>query len=219
MKKQLVLFMAAVMTAGLLTGCTNKAGTNGNQNGTSGTTTENNTADNTAQNGGTTQNNNGNNVTEGETAWSYRMGLGVVSRLKKAVNAGDTDGSAEVETVIAAVTLDAEDRIMECKIDMLEHVIPVSNTGAIGSQAQTEYRSKKELGDAYGMGAASGIGKEWYEQVEALEQYAMGKTVNEINGIQTDEAGYVQDEALNTSVTISITDFQAAIAKAVENAR
>lgn len=211
MKKYAVLLLTVAMTAGLLSGCTNKAGTNGNQNGTTNSATENNAAGSETGNDADMQN--------AGTGWNYKMGLGVVSRMKRANNAGSTDGSAEVETIIAAVSLDAEDRIMDCRIDMVEHVIPVSNTGAIGTQAQTEYRTKRELGDAYGMGNVSGIGKEWYEQVDAFEQYVVGKTIHEINGISTDEAGYVQDENLNTSVTISISDFQAAIAKAVENAR
>ena len=218
MKKQIVLLLTLAMALGLMTGCTNKAGTNGNQNGTSGTTTENNAASNGT---GTenSQNNHEANTQNAGNGWNYRMGLGVVSRLKRATNAGSSDGSAELETVIAAVSLDVEDRIMDCTIDVVEHVIPVSNTGAIGAQAQTEYRTKRELGDAYGMGNVSGIGKEWYEQADAFEQYAVGKTIDEINRIHTDEAGYVQDEELSTSVTISISNFQAAIAKAVENAR
>ena len=150
---------------------------------------------------------------------NYRMGLGVVSRLKNATHAGETEGSIEVETVMAAVTVDEDDRIMNCKIDMVEHKIPVSNTGSIGTQANTEYQTKKELGSNYGMAAASGIGKEWYEQAEAFEQQVIGRTVNDIKGITTDTNGYAQEEEWNTSVTISISDFQAAIVKAVENAR
>ena len=120
---------------------------------------------------------------------------------------------------MAAVTIDLEGRIVDCSIDKVENKLSVSNTGSIGSPANTEYSTTKELGDSYGMRGASTIGKEWYEQVEAFEQYVIGKTIEEVNGIKTDNQGYAQENDLNSSVTISISDFQAAINKAVENAQ
>ena len=147
------------------------------------------------------------------------MGVGIVSRLKRAQNAGDTDGSAEINTVVAAVTVDGEGHIANCIIDKVENKLPISNTGAIGSPANTEYSTTKELGDSYGMKEASPIGKEWNEQIASFEQYVIGKTVEEVNGIKTDNQGYAEENDLTSSVTISISDFQAAITKAVENAR
>ena len=69
------------------------------------------------------------------------------------------------------------------------------------------------------MKEASPIGKEWNEQIASFEQYVIGKTVEEVNGIKTDNQGYAEENDLTSSVTISISDFQAAITKAVENAR
>lgn len=222
MKKQ-ALLLTAVLTAAVLSGCsTTDNNENGNQNNhTTGTVMENvasnhgNAQQNTGGNQNTTTGNDGN-----ETAGSsLQMGLGIVSRLKRAQNAGDTDGSAEINTTVAAVTIDLEGRIVDCSIDKVENKLSVSNTGSIGSPANTEYSTTKELGDSYGMRGASTIGKEWYEQVEAFEQYVIGKTIEEVNGIKTDNQGYAQENDLNSSVTISISDFQAAINKAVENAQ
>lgn len=205
--------MTIAVMAGALIGCGNNADNTAEPNNT----TENNVQDDAQANNGSSEQAAG-NTNESTAASDNRIGLGVVSVLEKTTNAGDTDGSAEVSTVIAAVTVDGEDRITDCSLDMIEHVIPVSNTGAFAASARTEYQTKKELGTDYGMKAASGIGKEWYEQAEAFENYAIGKTVEEIHGIETDSNGYIQDGTLNTSVTISISDFQAAISKAVENA-
>ena len=222
MKKQ-ALLLTAVLMAAVLSGCsTTDNNENGNQNNhTTGTVMENvapnhvNAQQNTGGNQNTTTGNDGN-----ETAGSsLQMGLGIVSRLKRAQNAGDTDGSAEINTTVAAVTIDLEGRIVDCSIDKVENKLSVSNTGSIGSPANTEYSTTKELGDSYGMRGASTIGKEWYEQVEAFEQYVIGKTIEEVNGIKTDNQGYAQENDLNSSVTISISDFQAAINKAVENAQ
>lgn len=222
MKKQ-ALLLTAVLMAAVLSGCsTTDNNENGNQNNhTTGTVMENvapnhgNAQQNTGGNQNTTTGNDGNETADS----SLQMGLGIVSRLKRAQNAGDTDGSAEINTTVAAVTIDLEGRIVDCSIDKVENKLSVSNTGSIGSPANTEYSTTKELGDSYGMRGASTIGKEWYEQVEAFEQYVIGKTIEEVNGIKTDNQGYAQENDLNSSVTISISDFQAAINKAVENAQ
>ena len=43
----------------------------------------------------------------------------------------------------------------------------------------TTFETKKELKEGYNMKPASPIGKEWYEQIAALEEYATGKTAAE----------------------------------------
>jgi hypothetical protein len=40
--------------------------------------------------------------------------------------------------------------------------------------------TKRGKGDAYGMKAASSIKKEWYEQADAFDSYAVGKTAAEL---------------------------------------
>lgn len=204
MRKQAILFGAALLAAGLLAGCSR---TDKNNSGT-GTS---NTGDTTS--GAESQTNGGN-----PASGTRQLGLGVISRLDKAENAGEKDGSLQVNTIIAAVTLDGDGRIADCRLDMVQSDVTVSNTGAIGSPSRTEYSTKKELGSDYGMQKVSQIGKEWYEQAEAFEKYAAGKTVSEINGIATDDKGYATEESLHASVSISVTEFQAAITKAAENA-
>jgi len=82
--------------------------------------------------------------------------------------------------------------------------------------------SKKDLGDNYGMKDKSSIKKEWYEQVEALEKWAVGKTVEEVLNMPTtqkDEKHTVPaDKDLMTGCTIGVTGFQQALDKAVKNA-
>ena len=222
MKKQF-LFLTAVLTTLVLSGCSQANDNAGsNPNSSSGTVTEHvvpNHGNNQQNTGANNQNTTSGTDQNAEAGQNYRTGIGIISRLERSQNAGDTDGSAEISTVAAAVTVDEGDRIVGCSIDMVEQKLTISNTGSIGSPANTQYTTKKELGDSYGMKAASEIGKEWYEQVESFEQYVTGKTIEEINGIKTDSHGYVEDSSLNSSVTISISDFQAALTKAVENAR
>jgi hypothetical protein len=69
---------------------------------------------------------------------------------------------------------------------------------------------------------SSSIGKEWYEQAEGFEQWALGKTVDEIvnSGTETNDTGHVvsTDEDLLTTTTISVDAFQAAVQAAADNA-
>ena len=103
MKKQ-ALLLTAVLTAAVLSGCsTTDNNENGNQNNhTTGTVMENvapnhgNAQQNTGGNQNTTTGNDGNETADS----SLQMGLGIVSRLKRAQNAGDTDGSAEINTTV-----------------------------------------------------------------------------------------------------------------------
>ena len=67
------------------------------------------------------------------------------------------------------------------------------------------------------MKGASPIGKEWFEQAEALEKYVTGKTLAEVKGIAI-EGGYATDEDLTSSVTMNIGTIITAIEKAVNNA-
>ena len=67
---------------------------------------------------------------------------------------------------------------------------------------------KKEIGDDYGMVVASSIGKEWYEQAQALEQWMVGKTVEELST--------ADKEDLKTSCTMGIDEYVEAVKAAAE---
>ena len=65
------------------------------------------------------------------------------------------------------------------------------------------------------VGASSGIGKEWFEQVENFCAYITGKTFAEVAGIAVTETTAPADVDLATGTTIAIGGFQALIAKAM----
>lgn len=71
--------------------------------------------------------------------------------------------------------------------------------------------SKKELGDDYNMKKASGIGKEWYEQVNYLENYILE---NGVDAVKLDSAGYAEEEDLKSGCTINLTDIMKAVDEA-----
>jgi hypothetical protein len=69
------------------------------------------------------------------------------------------------------------------------------------------------------MAVASGIGKDWFEQADALATYLKGKTMDEVLAVGMDDAKHATDAALTASVTIKIDGYLAAVAKAMQNAQ
>lgn len=134
---------------------------------------------------------------------TYKLGMGVL------VNADDTkDGKVIISSTLAAVALDADGKIKECKIDVLEASMVID--GGIVERGGT-YKSKVEQGDAYGMKEASPIGREWYEQAEHFEKYAVGKTADEIANIAEG------DSDLAAGCTVDVSDFKKAVVKAAND--
>lgn len=157
-------------------------------------------------------------------ASTVKLGLGMVSNVKITA-AGEKDGSTQVDTTACAVALDANGKIVAVSWDVTQGKAAFGTDGSAKSENASNIQTKKELGDAYGMRAVSGIGKEVGEQIVALEDYAKGKTVADITGMKTYDKGdgnhtAVPDvEELKSTCTITIGDYQAALGKAAANAK
>lgn len=89
-----------------------------------------------------------------------------------------------------------KDQIIEVMLDELEQGV-----------------SKKQQKEAYGMKQASPIQKEWYEQIEALEQYV---EQNGVEAIALDEAGKATNEELRSVCSIRIDAFLKAMKETKE---
>ena len=84
-------------------------------------------------------------------------------------------------------------------------------------ETDKEFKTKLELGDDYNMVKFGGSTYEWYQQAAAFEEYALGKTADEIAATETKEDGehvVFVDETLYASCSISVEDFIKAIVKA-----
>ena len=150
-------------------------------------------------------------------------GLYAVGSLSSSTSAGEKDGLAQTDVTIVAVTVDHSGVIRDCVIDAVQAKVNFDGQGQLLTDLSAPVLSKNELGADYGMGPVSasmgGIGKEWNEQAQALADYVVGKTADEVLGIAVDEATKPADADLSASVTISIGGFQQAIAQAVERAK
>ena len=157
--------------------------------------------------------------TKEETAATVMVGTGSVTNVVGKINEG-SDKEVKFDTTFASVVLEGN-VIKYVYFDVAQDKVTFDSAGHVTSDNATSM-SKKDLGDKYGMKDKSSIKKEWFEQVEAFEKWAVGKTVEEVLNMPTtqkDEKHTVTaDKDLMTGCTISVTGFQQALDKAAKNA-
>ncbi len=147
-----------------------------------------------------------------------KLGLGLTTNIAKSADAtSDAEGTAEAYTTISVLTVDGSGVITSSLLDAVQAKVGFDNTGKITADLTQDVKSKNELGEAYGMKAASAIGKEWNEQAASYATWTVGKTLDDVTGLALTE-GKVADEDLAASVSVHVTDFNSAIAKAVASA-
>ncbi|NCB32671.1 MAG: hypothetical protein EOM64_02105 [Erysipelotrichia bacterium] len=154
-------------------------------------------------------------------AGSTKVGVGSFTSISATEADGSDDGSIQVNTTYAGVVLEG-DVIKYAYFDVAQNKGTFDSKGVITSDPTAATYTKMEKGDDYGMKSTSGIGKEWYEQAEALQKWAIGKTVADFEGMPTvtnDSGHVVSDDAdLKTGCTMSVDSFVSAFKAAVENA-
>lgn len=149
-----------------------------------------------------------------EDAVAVKTGLSFVTDLSSS-----KDGTAQANIALTAVTVDDNGVIDACVIDYIQAKITFDETGKLTTDKATEFQSKNELGDAYGMRVASSIGAEWNEQAAAFAAYCVGKTIDELKGVAVTDAGKAADADLAASVTLALSEFLPGVEDAVNNAQ
>lgn len=200
MKTKLTAFLLTLtLAAGLLTGCGSKPATSGPQE---------------------PEDKPGQETQDPAAADAVKTGLSIITSVSKSEDASaESDGTAQTNVNLVAVTVTDDGVIDSCVIDAIQPKIAFSTEGKIVTPADTRFASKNELGADYGMGKASAIGKEWSEQAAAFADYAVGKTVEDLKGIALSEDGNPADADLAASVTLSVGSFLSGIEAAVGSAR
>ncbi len=122
----------------------------------------------------------------------------------------DKDGSGSIDITIAAVSVDADGKIVACALDTASNSVTFK---ADGKAVAAEFKTKYEMGKDYNMVAYGGATKEWFEQADAFEGVVAGKTLDEVKALIAD-AGKGTDEVISAGCTIAIGDFVSAIEKA-----
>ena len=147
---------------------------------------------------------------------ALKTGLAVITSIGKSASVSEeAEGAAEYDVTLAAVLVDEEGIIRDCRLDAIGTTVNFDTT-----DLTTEVLTKNELGENYGMVAWGGAIAEWDAQAAALCEYAVGKTVDELKNGAVDESGYAPDGSdLSTSATIYLAGYVSAIEAAVTNAQ
>ncbi len=152
------------------------------------------------------------------------VGLGSKTTISSSKDASeDKPAVAQANTTMTATAFDADGNVVGTIIDVVQAKIEVKD-GKIVSDKEAEVKTKHELKEDYGMKKVSEIEKEWYEQAEALQEWMVGKTVDEITGLKVKE----RDEnhkavpdvpELTSTVTMTVEDYLEVVQRAFDNKR
>lgn len=127
----------------------------------------------------------------------------------------DKNGSGKLDVTFAALTVDADGKIVACALDTASNTVNFTADGK--AVAATEFKTKYEQGQGYNMVAYGGAKKEWFEQADAFEKVVVGKTLAEVKAlVGADKKG--NGEVVAAGCTIMINEFVGAIEKAYNSA-
>ena len=142
---------------------------------------------------------------------AYRTGLGILTE------ASDQERAGKIDTIAAAVLLDAEGRVADVMLDEVEISVTGDSTGKV--TMPTDDRTKRQKGDDYPLAAVSSLKKGWAEQADAFGSWLEGKTPDEVKKLKTDADGKPTDADLLSGCTIAVDRYRDAVVRACENAQ
>lgn len=150
---------------------------------------------------------------------SYSIGTALLTS-EKIAQPGEKDGKFEVNTYYATVVME-DDKFVNVYIDVAQNSIEFDANNAL-TKANVP-GTKRELGDDYNMKKFGNAVAEWYEQMDSLQEWMTGKTLDEVLAMETafkDEAhpAVPAEEDLKSSVTIDVASYLEVVEKAVKNA-
>lgn len=146
------------------------------------------------------------------TPATLKFGAGVYVSAPSATDATeDKDGSGKIDVTVAAVTVDANGKIVACALDTASNTVKFTADGK--AVAVDSFKTKYELGADYGMKSPYGSAKEWNEHADAFKNVVKGKTLDEVKALVVD-GNKGNDEVVAAGCTIMINEFVGAIEKA-----
>ena len=153
---------------------------------------------------------------------AVKTGLSVSVSISDSTSAtAEAAGAAKYDVTLVAVLVNNEGVIVDCVIDSIPATVNFDAAGQITSDLSMAVPTKNELGANYGMVAWGGAKAEWDAQVEAVANYAIGKTVEQLKSGDIDmTTGKAKDGTdLASSATIYLAGYVYAIEAAVNNAQ
>ena len=145
-------------------------------------------------------------------------GVGSVTSVSVTPATAEKAGSVSAYVYTCAVTLDDNGVILGVDFDAVQPAGSFDVNGAAG-EFNAAPQSKNEIKEGYGMKKISPIGLEWYEQMDKLEDWCIGKTVEEVLATPLTEGGNPTDVDLVAGCTVHINDQLVSLQKAAASAR
>lgn len=152
-----------------------------------------------------------------------KLGMGMKTDTKKSKAKDDKGYSAQINTTASCVVMDKDGKVVRPIIDTVQNKVAFTPEGkfAEGVNTKEETKTKLDLGDAYNMRKASKIKKEWFEQIASFQEWMIGKDKAAITGLPVEKRDDAHpaiptDPDLTSSVTISVENYQAVVAEAME---
>ena len=142
---------------------------------------------------------------------AWRTGLGILTEADGKERAG------KINTIAAAVLLDAEGKVADVMLDEVELSVTGDGTGKVTMPGET--LTKRQKGEDYPLAAVSSLKKGWTEQADAFGNYLTGKTPDEVKKLATDDDGKPKDADLLSGCTIAVDGYRDAVVRACENAK
>ncbi len=159
---------------------------------------------------------------EAQAPAKSKVGMGAVVSPSLSDATADKQGQVQMNTTMAVVVLDAEGKVVSVSFDVAQQALKVNADGTTSDASAVDTRTKIEKEGDYGMAGVSAIGKELFEQVNAMEDWMVGKTVDEVMGMELGENSAAHANTpvgdLSASCTITVTDYLAAFKEAVDTA-
>lgn len=132
------------------------------------------------------------------------MGLGIIGSIASSGDATEAaPAKGQVDSAIAATAFDKKGNIVGAILDTAQASIPYDADGKVTVDKNAAIKTKKELKEDYGMN--------WYEQVDAFEEWMTGKPIDDVVNLKLADRGNPDVPELTSSVTITITDLIAAV--------
>lgn len=141
------------------------------------------------------------------------FGFGGVANYEVKAATDTKVGSVQTDITFASILLGKDGKIQQLRLDAVQVKVAADEDGAALVRTNgADPKSKWELLEDYNMVGRSPIEKEWYEQAEAFENFAVGKTVAELAALELDTEYLKDGEA--AGVTIKVAEFMDAIERA-----
>ncbi len=132
----------------------------------------------------------------------------------KTTDVVDGVGSVQANTTMVGIVLDENDTIVNITFDLAQTTVNVEDGKLVEPES---IKTKRELGDDYGIHKVSTLGLDWWAQVNNLEANLVGRNVYDVINMELDEGFHAVDADILAGTTIKMTSFLPAIEKAMNS--